>query len=80
MSYGMSDTTTPIVIDLGKQKRKQLKALKKGEGKLVDEVYESIQQVGHDLGVEAQGKAIVPIVVIYERKTKRRTGFLPFKI
>jgi len=60
----------PIVIDLGKKGRKQIKALKRGSGKLREEVVDATAEVMSRLGVEAQGKEVVPIVVVYERKRR----------
>ena len=57
-----------IIIDLGKQKRKQVRRLRKGEGKLMDEVAGSIDELrraGH-VSDDAQ-----PIIVIVREKPKR---------
>lgn len=67
----MTEMTQPIIIDLGKQKSKKLKALKKGEGKLWDEVFDVMEEVKEMLGEEADGKMMVPIIMIYEKKSKR---------
>ena len=48
----------PIVIDLGKQKKKRIKQLKKGRGRLVDRVNEVVAQVRAELGAEAAGKEL----------------------
>jgi hypothetical protein len=68
----------PIVIDLGKQKRKRIKQLKKGRGRLVDRVNEVVAQVRSQLGAEAQGKELVPVAVIFRRDQKRSKGMFPF--
>ena len=71
-------TVTPIVIDLGKKKRKQIRALKRGSGKLMDEVAEVLNRVRDSLGTEADLKHLVPVVMIYRQKdSKRRGGLLP---
>jgi hypothetical protein len=62
--------TTPIVVDLGKVKPKGAKRLKKGKGKLYSEVLEAIEHVKAELGDEVDGKELVPVVVIYEKKQK----------
>lgn len=67
----IAEMTQPIIIDLGKQKAKKLKALKKGEGKLWDEVFDVMEEVKDMLGDEADGKLLVPIIMIYEKKAKR---------
>jgi hypothetical protein len=61
----------PIVIDLGKQK-------KRGRGRLVERVNEAVAQVRSALGAEAQGKEFVPVAVIVRRGQKCRKGMFPF--
>jgi len=69
---------TPIVLDLGKKKKKLIKELKNGEGKLMEDVQQAVEAVRTSLGSELTGKVLVPVVICYERKPGRRTGFLPF--
>lgn len=66
----MQELRVPIIVDLGKKARKQIKDLKRGGGKLKDEIYDTTSEVRQRLGVEAEGKEILPIVVVYERKKK----------
>lgn len=66
------ETTQPIIIDLGKQKAKAIKSLKEGEGKLWGDMMSVIDEVKEMLGEEADGKTIVPVVMIYEKKRKRQ--------
>lgn len=61
----------PIVVNLGTVSRKSIRKLKRGEGKLEAEVQEVITQLRAQLGAEAKNKELVPIVVVYSRKTKR---------
>lgn len=70
----MSSTVKPIVLDLGKQSRKKLKHLKHGQGPLLQEVLESMDQIRATLGSEAEGKVLQPVVVMYERKAKVKGG------
>ncbi len=69
-------TNPPIVIDLGKVKKKRVKALKRGEGKLVNEVQQAVEQVRASLGPSAEGKELVPVVVVYRQKDEPRTPFM----
>ena len=71
LESAFTEMTQPVIIDLGKQKRKKLKALKKGEGALWDEIFEVMDEVKDMLGEEADGKLMVPIVMLYEKKSKR---------
>ncbi len=71
----------PIVVDLGKIRRKHVKRLKRGEGRLVGEVMDVLDEVHSQVGYELDDPTLVPIVMIYERKRKkpsRRTIELPF--
>jgi hypothetical protein len=68
--------TRPIVIDLGKQRRKAIAGLKRGEGELVDEVTEAVREVVGELDEEAQGKVVVPVVVVYRKRRRRKRNDL----
>jgi len=71
--------TLPVVIDLGKTRRKRIKQLKRGRGKLVDETRDVVEELRDSLGAEAAGKELVPVVIVYRRKEKRRRRSLfPF--
>jgi len=61
----------PIVINLGKQRRKRIKDLKRGRGVLMDEVMQTMAHVTGQLGADANGKVLVPVVLIYREKPKR---------
>ena len=67
-----ADVVPPIILSLGKQKKKNIKKLKKGEGKLMDEVVDVIEQVHEQLGEEADGKVIVPVVIVYKEEPRKR--------
>jgi len=63
--------TTPVVVDLGKVKRKRAKDLRKGKGKLYSEVLAAVEHVKSELGDEVDGKEVIPVVVLYEKKKKK---------
>src|SRR5258707_7962402 len=67
-----SEMTQPIIVDLGKQKASKLRALKDGEGELWDEILDVLEEVKDVLGKEADGKLMVPVVMIYEKKQRLR--------
>jgi hypothetical protein len=74
----MSLTIAPVVVDLGKEKSKTLRALKKGEGKLVAEVARIVEEV-RAKSSELAGKELVPVVIIYRKKPSlKRGGKLPW--
>lgn len=71
-------TVEPIIINLGKKKRKQIKRLKKGKGKLWREVMDVVDEVGEQIEVEGEGPTLVPIILLYRRKDKKwRRARLP---
>lgn len=67
-----TEMTQPVIIDLGKQRSKLIKELKKGEGELWDEVFEVADEVKEMLGADADGKVLIPIVMVYREKAGRR--------
>jgi hypothetical protein len=73
------EAVTPVIVDLGKTKRKKIKQLKGGDGPLMEEVLDVLDEVADHLGEELEGKTLVPIVMIYEKKGKRKRKItLPF--
>jgi Family of unknown function (DUF6200) len=70
---------TPIIINLGKQKKKAIKQLKKGEGKLMAEVQEAVNHVKSQIKPdESAGTVLVPVVVLYKEKQTGALRFLNF--
>lgn len=57
----------PIVVDLGKQPRKQIKKLTEGRGKLLDEVDKVIQEL--KVAGKISGSA-QPVVIVVKQKAK----------
>ncbi len=76
-----AESTIPIVIDLGKTRRKDVKRLKRGRGKLMDEIRQVMAEVQANLGEETEGKELVPVVILYRRRGKRgkQMGVWPFR-
>jgi hypothetical protein len=73
-----AEADRPIVIDLGKRKRKRIKQLKQGRGPLAADVEETMAEMVRQLGEKAGGKEFVPVVVVFERKPKKRRAKMPF--
>lgn len=67
-----TEMTQPVIIDLGKQRSKSIKELKNGEGELWDEVLEVADEVKEMLGAEAEGKILIPVIMLYQEKRRRR--------
>lgn len=58
------------LLDLGEASAGAIRELKRGRGELVDEVARALEQVHALLGSDAVGKAILPLVVVVEKKKK----------
>jgi hypothetical protein len=76
---GQLDALAIHLLDLGKAKPKDVKALKRGGGKLHQRVIEALEEVEFNLGDQAAGKTILPVVVVVEKKRKRRSA-LPLQL
>ena len=65
-------STPPVVLDLGKQRRKRIKELRRGEGRLMDEINASIEELrtAGALGPNAQPV----VVVVRQKRRKTRAG------
>jgi len=79
----MTATIAPVVVDLGKEKSKTLRALKNGEGPLMQDVARVLDEV-RARSSELAGKELVPVVIIYRKKPSRKSrGMMminPFKM
>jgi hypothetical protein len=53
-----------LVLDLGRQRRKQIKRLKRADGELALKVQAAAERLRRDLGIDP-GKEIVPVVLLY---------------
>jgi hypothetical protein len=62
----------PILIDLGRIKEKVVRQFKAGRGELVCEIQHVLAETRKNLGPDAAGKELVPIVLVYRKKAKRR--------
>lgn len=59
----------PIIIDLGKHKRKRIKKLRKGKpGRLLDEVQDCIEELKAS---ETIAETAQPVVIVVREKRKR---------
>lgn len=62
---------SPVIVDLGKINSSKIKRLKKGKGPLVDELFDVLDDVAEALGDELEGKTVVPVVMVYQKKPKK---------
>jgi hypothetical protein len=79
-SIAQAGVTVPVVIDLGKTRRRRIRRLKRGRGKLVIEAQQAVAELRLSLGAEAAGKEFVPVVIVYRQKRRRgkRFSLFPF--
>ena len=66
------EITEPIIVNLGKQKRKRIRRLMKGHRKLWGDVDSVIDEASTMLGDEMEGKTVLPIILVYRRSPKRK--------
>jgi Family of unknown function (DUF6200) len=67
----------PVVLDMGKQRRKQIKDLRRGKGKLMDEISGAIQELRVAGTVSAGAQ---PVIVVLQQKRRRRSGLVPMNM
>jgi len=74
--YMQNNVPPPIVVNLGKKKKKQIKKLKKGRGPLIFKVYENVEVAKNRIGKEElKDKVLVPLIMLYKEKKKKRKKF-----
>lgn len=64
-----ADIQAPIVIDLGKQRRKAVRALRQGQGELMDDVAKCIEELQ---GAGTLSATAQPVIVIVRQRPRRR--------
>lgn len=69
-------SSSPVVVDLGKHKRKAVKKLVKGEGPLVSEVESVIQDLKASGAVGENAQPVVIVVRQKARKSKNGMGWM----
>jgi hypothetical protein len=64
-----TSTKNPIVVDLGKKRRKLVKELRRGSGKLMDDVQDTLQELRSAGSVAANAQ---PVIVIVRERSRSR--------
>ena len=64
----------PIVVDIGKKRRKQIKRLSEGRGPLMNEVNELLAELKASGSIAANAQPVVIVV-----KQKRKAGVWPVR-
>jgi len=68
------ETLNPVIIDFGKRKKKDIKQLRNGTGKLVDEIKDGIGELVTN-GSGSSGAQ--PIILVVSEKRKSGNGLWP---
>jgi hypothetical protein len=69
-----ADTESPVILDLGKKKRKQIQELCRGEGELIGEMQGCIDELRSSGVISASAQ---PVVLIVREKRRRKRVFWP---
>ena len=64
---------TPVIVDMGRKKRKAFRRLRRGGDRAMGEVAEIVEEVRQQLGERAGDTILLPVVVLYRDKRRRRT-------
>jgi hypothetical protein len=62
-----SDTSAPIVVDMGKKRGKQIKQLREGRGKLMDEVNGLLDELK---AAGSMSPTAQPVIIVVRQKKK----------
>ena len=62
----------PIVLDVGRASRRNIRQLSSGGGRLNNDVQDALSDVTASLGEEAEGKQLVPVILVYRKKRRRK--------
>jgi hypothetical protein len=57
-----ANSSAPIIVDLGKKKRKQIKQLRQGRGKLMEEVQQTVDELKSAGTISGNAQPVVLIV------------------
>lgn len=64
---------SPLLIDLGKHRRKHIRRLRRGEGKLMAEINETLADLEATRAPGAEPRQV--IVIVTQKRRRRRTPF-----
>lgn len=66
----------PVILDLGRRRRKLIRQLRRGEGKLLDDINGAVEELRTAGTVSAMSQPVIVVVQQKRRKT-RGGGLLP---
>ncbi|MDC0707428.1 hypothetical protein POL68_03000 [Stigmatella sp. ncwal1] len=70
----LANEAHPLFIDLGKKKAKAVKRLRKGKGRLLEDVRETLQDLQTAGRVAANAQPVIVIVRVKPKKRKSRSS------
>ena len=73
----LGTTLAPVVLDLGKRRRKQVKQLRRGEGKLLDDINGAVEELRTAGTLSALSQPVIVIVREKARKSKSLKSLFP---
>jgi hypothetical protein len=71
------EAAAPIIIDLGKKSRKQIRRAREGTGKLMDEINLTLDELRAKGTIKADA---LPVVIIVRQKPRKKAFGWPLKI
>jgi len=66
----------PVVIDLGRKSRKLVRRMRRGKGKLMNDIMDSIEELKENGEISKDAQ---PVIVVVRQKRRKRKGF-PFSL
>ena len=69
----LTAVNAPIVVDIGKKRRKAIRRMRKGEGKLMMEINHLVEELRTAGSISASSQPVIIVV-----KQKRKTRALPW--
>ena len=69
-----ANNSAPIVVDLGKHRRKTIRQLRRGEGPLMDDVRGCVEELRSAGTIAATAQ---PVVIIVRQRRRKRSRMFP---
>ena len=63
----------PVIIDLGRHKRKRVRRLRRGRGRLMGRVLDAVEDLGEDGAIDPNANTV--IVIVRQKRTKGKNWF-----
>ena len=69
---GSATTHDPIIVDIGKRRRKQIRSLRRGEGKLMTRMNDLLGEMKKNGTLSGSAQ---PVIVVVQQKRRRNKGW-----